>query len=187
MCNWSRSLTVAGRDRAIVGGSWCEPFQCEGTCCCILHGNAVPPTSLRDTGEEVASDHPITQGRSRRGPRECNISCSTLGDCELFWGTSRSCIHVRKSIAEVVGNLQHPVNLCFSTEHYMHYKPRISSQLRLISWLTYLCGCNNCVSRKSIASHIQSWNTTVVWNAREKICQWTILRLWRLHFSYIHY
>ena len=58
--NWPTSLTVTGRDGAVVGGDWCEPSQCEGACCCVLHGNGPPPTSLRDAGEIVASDHPIT-------------------------------------------------------------------------------------------------------------------------------
>ena len=90
ICWWSTSLTVTGRDRAVVGGGWCEPSQCEGACCCVLHGNTVPPTSLRDTGERVASDHPITFSGGKRGPRESHVPCFTLGDCEALWWASRS-------------------------------------------------------------------------------------------------
>ena len=94
-CRWSTSLTVTGRDGAIVGGGWCQPFQCEGACCCVLHGSTAPPISLRDTGEEVASDHTIALSRSRRGPRECNISRASFCICELLRGTTRSCMYVK--------------------------------------------------------------------------------------------
>ena len=58
MCSWSTPLTIPGRGRAVVGGGWCEPCQCEGACYCVLHGNTVPPsTSGTHAGEEVASDH----------------------------------------------------------------------------------------------------------------------------------
>ena len=87
--SWSTSQDVTGRDGAVVGGGRCEPSQSEGACCCVLHANTIPPTSLRDTGEEVASDHPITQGGSRRGPRESHVSCSR-NDCEILWWTSGS-------------------------------------------------------------------------------------------------
>ena len=86
--DWSTSLIVTGKDGAVVGGSWCEPSQCEGVCCCILLGNPVPPTNLRDTGERVASDHLITQGRHRRGPSECHVPCCALSDCDTLWLTS---------------------------------------------------------------------------------------------------
>ena len=68
VCGWPTSLTVTGKDGAIVGGGWCKPHHCEGTRCCVLHGNAVSITG-RDTGEEVANDHSMLHGGSRRGPR----------------------------------------------------------------------------------------------------------------------
>ena len=89
ICSWSTSQDVTGSDGAVVGGGWCEPSQCEGVCCCVLHGNTVPTTSLRDTGEEVAGDHPIALSRSRRGPRESHVPLFR-GDCEALWWTSRS-------------------------------------------------------------------------------------------------
>ena len=74
VCHWPIPPNVTGRDGAVVGGGWCEPSQCEGAGCCVLHGNAAPPTTtLGDTGEEVASDHPIAEGGSRRGPRKCHV------------------------------------------------------------------------------------------------------------------
>ena len=57
--SWPISPNVTGRDGAVAGGGWCEASQSEGACCYVLHGNTVPPTSLRDTGEEVDSDHHI--------------------------------------------------------------------------------------------------------------------------------
>ena len=81
-------LTVAGRDGAVVGGEWCEPSQCEGACCCELHGNTAPPTNLRHTGERVASDHSIAFSGGRRRPGECHVPFSMLSDCEMLWWTS---------------------------------------------------------------------------------------------------
>ena len=90
ICRWSTSLTVTGKDGAVVGGGWCEPSQCEGACCCVRHGNGVPSmcTSLRDAVERIASDHPITFSGGRRRPRECQIP-SSRSDCETLWWTSR--------------------------------------------------------------------------------------------------
>ena len=87
--HWSTSLTVAGRNGAVVCGGWCKPLQCEGTCLCVLHGNSAFPITLRDTGYGVASDYPIAQGWGRRGPREGHISC-TNAYCETLGGTIRS-------------------------------------------------------------------------------------------------
>ena len=87
--SWSTSQDVTGRDGAVVGGEWCEPSHCEGACCCVLHGNAVPPTTLRDTRERVTSDHSIAQGRDRRRPRKSHVPLFR-GDCEALWWTSRS-------------------------------------------------------------------------------------------------
>ena len=87
--SWSTSQDVAGCNGAVVGGGWCEPSQCEGACCCVLHGNTAPPTSHRDTRERVTSDHSIAQGRDRRGPRESYVPLFR-GDCEALWWTSRS-------------------------------------------------------------------------------------------------
>ena len=88
VCSWSISPNVADRDGAVVGGSWCEPSQCEGACCCVLHGNGVPSTctNLRNTGERVANDHFIAQ--IKRGPRECHVPCCMLSDCETLWWNS---------------------------------------------------------------------------------------------------
>ena len=84
--SWSISPNVIGRDGAVVGGSWCEPSQSEGACCCVLHVNGVPSTctNLRNTGEKVASDHPIKGGGSRRGPSKCYVPCF-MHDRETQW------------------------------------------------------------------------------------------------------
>ena len=87
VCSWPISPNVTSGDGAVVRGGWCEPSQCEGACCCVLHGNTVPCTSLRGTGEEVASDHPITEGGGRRRPRECHVPCCMLNDLETQWWT----------------------------------------------------------------------------------------------------
>ena len=88
MHGWSTSLTVASRDRAVVGGEWCELSQCEGACYCVLHGNTVPPATLRNTGEEVASDHSIASAGNRRGPKKCHVPYSG-SDTEVLRWTSR--------------------------------------------------------------------------------------------------
>ena len=87
--SWPTSLIVSSRDGAVVGGGWCEPSQCKGACCCVLHGNTAPPTNLRDTGERVTSDHPIAKGGSRRRPIKCYVLRAMLSDCETPWWTSR--------------------------------------------------------------------------------------------------
>ena len=87
VCSRPTSLTVTGKDRAVVGGGWYKSSQCEGACCSVLHGNTVP-TIGRDTGEEVASDHSMLEVGSRRGPRECHVPCSG-SDCETLWWASR--------------------------------------------------------------------------------------------------
>ena len=107
VCHWSIPPNVTGRDGAIVGGSWCEPSQCEGACCCVLHRNAAPPTSLGDTGEEVASDHSIAQGGCRRGPRECHVPWSLLSVCETQWWTCGGWCRGRLSICRDGTNAQY--------------------------------------------------------------------------------
>ena len=85
-CNQSISLTVDGKDGAVVCGERCEPSQRESAILCVLHGD-VPPSSQRSTGEGVASDHPIAICSIRWGPRECHAPCSR-SDYEIQWRSS---------------------------------------------------------------------------------------------------
>ena len=87
-CNQSISLTVDGKDGAVVCGERCEPSQRESAILCVLHGD-VPPSSQRSTGKIVASDHPIALCNIRGGPRECHAPCSR-SDHEIQWWTSWS-------------------------------------------------------------------------------------------------
>jgi len=78
--HWSTSLAVAGRNGAVVCGGWCKTPQCEGTCLCIVHRDRAFPTTVRNAGQGVASDYPITQGWERRGPREGHILRTSTGN-----------------------------------------------------------------------------------------------------------